>query len=142
MSERSGKRELVWMICEAGDRWYAAVCRFAPERMDREQRLRVERFGPDSAALVAAATRHATVPVVVLWELPVGEPAELVSRLDGIVAVRSEVKHAFQMASLPTTATPEHFLAAREAGIAVFLQSPESLQQLREIVAQQLSPLG
>ena len=142
MNGQSARRDLIWMVCEEGDRWYAAICRFAPELVGGEHRLRVERFGADAAALAAAANRHVGGPGIVLWELPIINPVEFLNRLDWIVTLRSESKHVFQMAWLPSTAPPELFLAAREAGIAFFLESTESLQRLREIVAQQLSPLG
>lgn len=142
MNGQLARRDLIWMVCEGGDRWYAAVCRFAPELVVGEHRWRVERFGADAAALAAAANRHGGGAVVVVWELPIIDPVEFLNRLDWIVTLRSESKHVFQMAWLPSTAAPEHFLAAREAGIAIFLESTESLQRLREIVARPLSPLG
>lgn len=134
-------RELNWIICEQGDRWYRAVCRFAPDFVAVPSRLRVERIPREAAKQIVARAKAAQGTSIVCWELPLVW-TEYSSRLEGIATIRCEATDVLQIAWLPATAASELFLYAQEAGIGLFLNGPESLQSAGEMVARHLSPLG
>ena len=54
MSEVSLRRNVVWIVCEDGDRWYRAVCRFVPPLLGSEDRLRISRWGTEPTKAVMA----------------------------------------------------------------------------------------
>lgn len=141
MSLGSDNSEVNWIVCEQGDRWYRAVCRFAPDVVVAPSRLRVERISREAAKQVVPRAKAARGASIVCWELPLVW-SEFSARLEWIATIRCDASDVLQVAWLPATAASEQLLYAQEAGIGLFLEGPESLQRAGEMVARRLSPLG
>jgi len=134
------------VICERGDRWYRAVCRFLPiaqrESTQRENgRLSIDRVPYDSAHRVASITKAKQGNVIAVWEI-FADNAEEIARLDLIAALRADWLQSIQLAWLPTNCPVNARLAVQEAGAPFLLDDLASLQKIARALSVTISPLG
>lgn len=159
MSQADTRRELTWFVVESQDRWYRAVCRFSPALSGRRESVRIVRVVPASLASFVSRVKGARGNTIIVWALA-SEPYSVSDvrdtsdefgkrqgpswseSLDFIASIRSESPQALQVAALGPKAAAEVVLAAREAGIAVFLESIESLPRLEKPMQRHFDPLG
>lgn len=131
-----------WVVCERGDRWYRAVCRFLPsESSEPSEPKRIERVPYDAAHLVASIAKAKQGNVIVVWEI-FADNAEEMARLDLIAALRADGLRSIQLAWMPANASVNARLAAQEAGVHFLLDDLASLQKIARMWSGTLSPLG
>jgi len=118
----------VIFLCERGDRWYRAVCRFADVRPTTRSRITIRRFPTDKPmALVHAATALSS-NLVAIWELP-DLVAHCLPLLDAIATLRSQRPDAIQFAHIPDHLMPSLSLPILELGVTMPLRDPSELQK-------------
>ncbi len=129
MSETVASDAVTWIVIEQGDRWYRAICRFAPAVREPITALRVQRVPFDRPTSVLSRVKSVPGAVFVVWEVALNG-TDVETCLEVIATIRSELPLAKQSAWLPATASPDLRLAAQEAGITFFLDGLESLEAI------------
>ncbi len=137
----SNPRLVTWLICEAGDRWYRGICRFAPQLFDATVRWRLERLAPDGAATVLTRAKVLPRDLIILWEISTVPALQSVC-LDTMASIRSEAPATLQLVWLPSTAPPSLVLASQEAGAVLVLADLWSLPRLGKLFASHLKLPG
>jgi hypothetical protein len=130
-----------WIICEKGDRWYRAVCRFLPSTQRESGRWGIDRVPYESAHRVASVAKAKQENTIVIWEV-FADNAEEMARLDLIASLRADWFQSLQLAWLPSNCPMDARLAAQEAGVHFLLDELASMQKLIGILSGTVSPLG
>ena len=121
---REQNQSPIWVICERGDRWYEALCRFAPT-------ARIERVPSSSSASVQAIVNLRSGRVKLLWELS-ENVNECLATLERVSQLRIDRPAMLQLAWMPSTSAPELAMIAREAGVGLLLSDLAQLQRIVE----------
>ncbi len=128
-------REVVWIVCESGNRWQNAVRHFGTEGL--EDSVDFLNFSCDSIDMLKqvqnhAGKKHATV--IVLWEIT---PKTIAAKCRVIAECRLRYPSVIQISGIARI--PNRYQAMlSELGITVALKRPESLQRVARIINQVL----
>jgi len=116
-----------WVVCERGERWYRAVCRFASSDRKENSHFHVDRAPFESPGYVTTVTRARRGNVIVIWEIHADLESDA-TKLDTIAMIRADWPRATQLGWLPASCSGLERLAVQEAGIQVLLSDLASLQ--------------
>lgn len=140
MKRTEVRHEFSWYVVENGDRWYRAVCRFAPNMFGNPTVSRIVRIQPSHASSLVARMKGVSGHVMVLWTISAGKTTfDSIELLDLISTIRTEAPSVYQVAAASPGLMTDWFLAAQEAGVASFLESIEMLPSLETHIRRRMA---
>jgi hypothetical protein len=143
MKRTVDRPELSWFLVETGDRWYRAVCRFAPSMLRNQTVSRIIRIQPPHASGLVSRVKGINGLGIVLWTISDGNKAsDAIEILDWISMLRTEAPAVYQVAATSPSVKADWFLAAQEAGIGSFLESTERLPSLETRIQRRMDAFG